>query len=64
LNQKIFKLIYLMATLTLGTQASWERRLEGADQMTAAQVSYFSDVLCILAYATQARIDAVKEKMH
>jgi predicted DsbA family dithiol-disulfide isomerase len=30
--------------------------------MTLVQVSYFSDVLCILAYATQARIDAVKEK--
>ena len=53
-----------MATLTLGTQAIWERRLEGADQMTAVQVSYFSDVLCILAYTAQARIDAVKEKMH
>jgi hypothetical protein len=32
--------------------------------MTAVQVSYFSDVLCILAYTAQARIDAVKEKMH
>ena len=30
--------------------------------MTVVQVSYFSDVLCIWAYATQARIDAVKEK--
>ena len=30
--------------------------------MSAVQVSYFSDVLCIWAYATQARIDAVKEK--
>lgn len=30
--------------------------------MTAVQVSYFSDVLCIWAYAAQARIDAVKEK--
>ena len=36
--------------------------LEGVDQMTVAQVSYFSDVLCIWAYAAQARIDAVKEK--
>ena len=30
--------------------------------MTAVQVSYFSDVLCIWAYAAQARVDAVKEK--
>lgn len=30
--------------------------------MTVVQVSYFSDVLCIWAYAAQARIDAVKEK--
>ena len=30
--------------------------------MSIVQVSYFSDVLCIWAYATQARIDAVKEK--
>jgi predicted DsbA family dithiol-disulfide isomerase len=33
-----------------------------AAQMSVVQVSYFSDVLCIWAYATQARIDAVKEK--
>ena len=31
----------------------------GADQMSAVKVSYFSDVLCIWAYAAQARIDAV-----
>ena len=37
-------------------------KYEGANQMTVVQVSYFSDVLCIWAYATQARIDAVKEK--
>ena len=30
--------------------------------MTVVQVTYFSDVLCIWAYAAQARIDAVKEK--
>jgi predicted DsbA family dithiol-disulfide isomerase len=30
--------------------------------LTVVQVSYFSDVLCIWAYATQASIDAVKEK--
>lgn len=30
--------------------------------MRVVKVSYFSDVLCIWAYATQARIDAVKEK--
>jgi predicted DsbA family dithiol-disulfide isomerase len=30
--------------------------------MTTVQVTYFSDVLCIWAYAAQARIDAVKEK--
>ena len=48
--------------MTLGTQAIWVYRLEGADQMTVVQVSYFSDVLCIWAYAAQARVDAVKEK--
>ena len=30
--------------------------------MAVVQVTYFSDVLCIWAYAAQARIDAVKEK--
>ena len=30
--------------------------------MSVVKVSYFSDVLCIWAYITQARIDAVKEK--
>ncbi len=30
--------------------------------MNAVEVSYFSDVLCIWAYAAQARIDAVREK--
>ena len=30
--------------------------------MSVVKVSYFSDVLCIWAYATQARIDAVREK--
>lgn len=30
--------------------------------MSVVQISYFSDILCIWAYATQARIDAVKEK--
>src|SRR3972149_1288411 len=30
--------------------------------MSVVQVSYFSDVLCIWAYAAQARVDAVKEK--
>jgi len=30
--------------------------------MNAVQISYFSDVLCIWAYAAQARIEAVKEK--
>ena len=30
--------------------------------MTGIQVSYFSDMLCIWAYAAQARIDAVKEE--
>ena len=30
--------------------------------MSVVRVSYFSDVLCIWAYVTQARIDAVKEK--
>ena len=30
--------------------------------MTGIEVSYFSDMLCIWAYAAQARIDAVKEE--
>lgn len=30
--------------------------------MTVVQVTYFSDVLCIWAYAAQARIDAVRER--
>ena len=30
--------------------------------MTVVQVTYFSDVLCIWAYAAQVRIDEVKEK--
>ena len=30
--------------------------------MSVVQVSYFSDVLCIWAYATQARVDALKEE--
>lgn len=30
--------------------------------MSVVQVSYFSDILCIWAYAAQVRIDAVKEK--
>ncbi len=29
--------------------------------MSAVEVTYFSDVLCIWAYASQARVDAVKE---
>ena len=30
--------------------------------MSAVEVTYFSDVLCIWAYASQARVDAVTEK--
>jgi predicted DsbA family dithiol-disulfide isomerase len=30
--------------------------------MGAIEITYFSDVLCIWAYASQARVDAVKEK--
>jgi len=30
--------------------------------MSVVEITYFSDVLCIWAYASQARIDAVKEK--
>lgn len=30
--------------------------------MTVVQVSYFSDILCVWAYAAQIRINAVKEK--
>ena len=31
--------------------------------MSVVKVSYFSDALCIWAYITQARIDAVKEEL-
>jgi predicted DsbA family dithiol-disulfide isomerase len=34
----------------------------GSYKMSAVEITYFSDVLCIWAYASQARIDAVKEK--
>ena len=30
--------------------------------MSAIEITYFSDVLCIWAYVAQARIDAVKKK--
>src|SRR5450759_5742596 len=30
--------------------------------MSVVEVTYFSDVLCIWAYASQARVEAVKEK--
>jgi predicted DsbA family dithiol-disulfide isomerase len=30
--------------------------------MSAVEITYFSDVLCVWAYASQARIEAVKEK--
>lgn len=30
--------------------------------MSAVEITYFSDVLCVWAYASQARIDGVKEK--
>ena len=30
--------------------------------MSVVEITYFSDVLCVWAYASQARIDAVKEK--
>ena len=30
--------------------------------MSAVKVAYFSDVLCVWAYASQARVDAVKEQ--
>jgi predicted DsbA family dithiol-disulfide isomerase len=30
--------------------------------MKSVEITYFSDVLCIWAYASQARVDAVKEK--
>ncbi len=30
--------------------------------MSAVEITYFSDVLCVWAYASQARIDAVNEK--
>lgn len=34
----------------------------GDDTMNAVDITYFSDVLCIWAYAAQARIDTVKKK--
>ena len=30
--------------------------------MSAVEVTYFSDVLCVWAYVAQARVDAVKDK--
>jgi predicted DsbA family dithiol-disulfide isomerase len=30
--------------------------------MSAVEVTYYSDILCIWAYASQARVDAIKEK--
>ncbi|MGA7656630.1 MAG: DsbA family protein [Methylocella sp.] len=30
--------------------------------MSAVQIKYFSDVLCVWAYVSQARVDAIKEK--
>ena len=30
--------------------------------MSTVEVTYFSDILCIWAYASQARIDAVRDK--
>jgi predicted DsbA family dithiol-disulfide isomerase len=30
--------------------------------MNVVEITYFSDVLCVWAYVSQARIDAVKEK--
>ena len=30
--------------------------------MSAVEIKYFSDVLCVWAYVSQARIDAIKEK--
>ncbi|MGB8901557.1 MAG: hypothetical protein WCC90_20960 [Methylocella sp.] len=30
--------------------------------MSAVQIKYFSDVLCIWAYVSQARVDAIKSK--
>jgi hypothetical protein len=30
--------------------------------MTIVEITYFSDLLCVWAYVSQARIDAVKEK--
>ena len=34
----------------------------GEWEMSAVDITYFSDVLCVWAYASQARIDAVKGK--
>lgn len=31
--------------------------------MSEVEVTYFSDVLCVWAYASQARVDAIKEKL-
>jgi predicted DsbA family dithiol-disulfide isomerase len=40
----------------LATQA-----LGQGNKMSAVEITYFSDVLCIWAYVSQARVDAVKE---
>ena len=34
----------------------------GECKMSAVDLTYFSDVLCVWAYVSQARIDAVQEK--
>ena len=37
-------------------------RLSRQRKMNVVEIKYFSDVLCVWAYVSQARIDAVKEK--
>lgn len=37
-------------------------QLPGERKMSAVEVTYFSDVLCVWAYVSQARVDAVKDK--
>jgi predicted DsbA family dithiol-disulfide isomerase len=37
-------------------------KLLGEGKMSVVEVTYFSDVLCVWAYVSQVRVDAVKEK--
>ena len=42
--------------------ASKRSPVAGPAIMSAVEIKYFSDILCVWAYISQARIDAIKEK--